>query len=148
MGHAMETENPASKQEAVDLATSEDDWKTRLTPEQFEVLRKKGTERAFSGEYDDTKTSGTYQCAGCGQELFHSDAKFDSGTGWPSFYDAIAADRVAAHQDTSGGMMRTEVVCSRCAGHLGHLFEDGPEPTGLRYCINSVSLRLIGDEQS
>ena len=144
----METENPASEQEAVDLAISEDEWKTRLSSEQFEVLRRKGTERAFAGEFHDTKMPGTYLCAGCGQELFHSEAKFDSGTGWPSFYDAIAADRVTAHQDASHGMVRTEAVCSRCAGHLGHVFEDGPEPTGLRYCINSVSLRFVGDEQS
>ena len=143
----METENPASEPEAVDLANSEEEWKTRLTPEQFDVLRQHGTERAFSGEYHDTKTPGTYLCAGCGQELFHSDAKFDSGTGWPSFYEAMAADHVSPHQDSSHGMKRSEVVCSRCAGHLGHVFEDGPEPTGLRYCINSVSLRLKPESQ-
>ena len=141
----METGNPASEPEAVDLANSEEEWKTRLTPEQFDVLRKHGTERAFSGEYHDTKTPGTYLCAGCGQELFHSDAKFDSGTGWPSFYEAIVDDHVTKHEDTSHGTTRTEVVCSRCAGHLGHVFDDGPEPTGLRYCMNSISLELKPD---
>ena len=144
----MSTKGTAPEQDAAELPSSEEEWQGRLTPEQFEVLRRKGTERAFAGLYHDLKTQGTYVCAGCGQALFGSDAKFDSGTGWPSFYEAIVPDRVTTHQDTSHGMTRTEAICSRCAGHLGHVFEDGPEPTGLRYCINSVSLRLIEDEQS
>ena len=144
----MKTENPASEQEAVDQTASEEEWKARLTPEQFEVLRAHGTERAFTGEYHDLKTPGTYECAGCGQTLFHSDAKFDSGTGWPSFYEAVDADHVVTHEDTSHGMKRTEVVCGKCAGHLGHIFEDGPQPTGLRYCINSVSLSLKPDAKA
>jgi len=141
----MDIVNPAKEQKHNESATSEEEWKSRLSPEEFEVLRKKGTERAFAGAYHDLKTPGTYACAGCGQELFHSDTKFDSGTGWPSFYDAIADDRVDSIQDTAHGMTRTEVVCSRCAGHLGHVFEDGPDPTGLRYCVNSASLRLNPD---
>lgn len=129
-------------QDAIDLPLSEREWQARLTPQEFEVIRKKGTEHAFSGAYHDTKAPGTYVCTGCGQELFQSDAKFDSGTGWPSFLKPIRDDCVAELQDHSLGMVRTEVVCSRCEGHLGHVFEDGPEPTGLRYCLNSISLRL------
>jgi peptide-methionine (R)-S-oxide reductase len=115
-------------------------WKKTLSPEQYEVLRRKGTERAFTGIYYNSKEKGTYLCAGCGSPLFDSDTKFDSGTGWPSYYQPISEQAVASEEDKSYGMNRNEVLCARCGGHLGHVFPDGPEPTGLRYCINSVSL--------
>ena len=128
------------------LPTSEKEWKDRLTPEQYEVARKAGTERAFTGEYWDCHDDGEYVCVCCGMPLFSSTTKFDSGTGWPSFFDAIDRDRVEEKTDRSFGMARTEVRCEHCGAHLGHLFPDGPRPTGMRYCINSASLRLQRDD--
>lgn len=118
---------------------SDDEWREKLTDEEYEILREAGTEAPFSGEFLDHKEDGSYVCAGCGAELFESDTKFDSGCGWPSFSD-VDDDRVETRRDTSHGMDRTEVLCANCGGHLGHVFDDGPEPTGKRYCINSVAL--------
>lgn len=124
------------------VVRTETEWRAQLDPEQYRILREKGTEAPFSGEFDHVFEPGTYHCAGCGAELFASDAKYDSGCGWPAFYEPAATEALEEETDTSYGMVRTEVMCASCGGHLGHVFPDGPQPTGLRYCINSAALKL------
>ena len=124
------------------ITKTEEEWQQELTPEQYEILRRQGTEPAFAGKYTYSKEDGMYRCAACGNELFSSDTKFDSGTGWPSFTEPASAEAVELRPDSSHGMVRTEVVCARCGGHLGHVFDDGPNPTGQRFCINSISLEM------
>jgi peptide-methionine (R)-S-oxide reductase len=145
-GGVMDEQVESTQQPQEQLPSSEEEWRQRLSPEQFEVLRNKGTERAFTGKYAFTKDHGTYRCAACGAELFHSEAKYDSGTGWPSFFEPIARGAVELHEDVSFGMRRIEVTCARCSGHLGHLFDDGPQPTGERFCMNSIALSLEADD--
>ncbi len=135
MAHASDETAPA-------ITKTDSQWREQLTPEQYRVARQKGTERAFSGEFWNTKTPGTYQCVCCGAKLFASEAKFDSGCGWPSFTAPAEKPAIGYHEDGSNFMQRVEVTCNQCGAHLGHVFEDGPQPTGLRYCINSASLKL------
>ncbi|PKV66416.1 peptide-methionine (R)-S-oxide reductase MsrB [Pontibacter ramchanderi] len=137
---ATQNGNTNKSKQSYEITKTDAEWKRQLTPEQYYVLRQKGTEPAFSGKYNDHKEKGVYTCAACGNELFASDTKFDSGTGWPSYFKPISSKQVRELTDRSMGMVRTEVVCGRCGGHLGHVFDDGPKPTGLRYCLNSVAL--------
>jgi peptide-methionine (R)-S-oxide reductase len=142
LGACGQSKNQPEPGTKVYLKKTNEEWKKELTAAQYHVLREKGTEQAFTGQYWDNHETGVYYCAACNLALFHSDTKFESGTGWPSFYAPLADKAVDLVKDNSHGMVREEVVCSRCGGHLGHVFDDGPKPTGLRYCLNSVSLKF------
>jgi peptide-methionine (R)-S-oxide reductase len=140
--HRAVNQNAGGKTMSEKIEKTDEEWKKTLTPEQYHILREKGTERAFTGVYADTHDPGVYKCAGCGNPLFSSETKFESGSGWPSFYEPLAKDAVATESDRKFMMTRTEVLCAKCGGHLGHVFPDGPEPTGQRYCMNSAALKL------
>lgn len=140
---AANQENPMKKNATYEFNLSEEEWKAKLTPMQFHVAREAGTERAFTGEYWDHKADGVYHCVGCNLALYDSKTKFDSGTGWPSYYAAVQAENVREFRDSTHGMERVEIVCNRCGSHLGHVFTDGPPPTGMRHCVNSASLHFV-----
>jgi len=144
---APEFDGTRSKTVPGKVIKTDEEWRKILTPEEYRITRERGTERAFTGKYWKTKTPGVYQCVGCGQDLFDSDTKYESGTGWPSFWKAVAEENIGTETDSSHGVVRTEVHCSRCRAHLGHIFSDGPPPTGLRYCINSPALKLVEREE-
>ena len=142
-----QTQQKSSKGFVMDkVERTDQEWQTCLTPEEYQVLRQKGTERAFTGKYYKHKEEGTYICAGCDNELFSSETKYDSGSGWPAFFDALDKTKVNTKRDVSFGMIRTEITCAKCDSHLGHVFEDGPKPTGLRYCVNSLALDFVANK--
>jgi len=138
--NACSQNQKTTKMDNLEINKTDEEWQKQLSPEQYNVLRLKGTERAFTGKFEDHWDSGTYVCSACGNELFNSNSKFDAGCGWPSFYEVLDKTKVIEKKDISHGMIRTEIICAKCGGHLGHVFDDGPKPNGLRYCINSVSL--------
>mgnify|MGYP001335412280 CR=1 FL=1 len=146
-GQSPETKNEKTMNKIPTVVKTEAEWKKQLTEEQFYILRQKGTERAFTGKYYKTNDKGVYSCAACGNELFTSDMKFDSECGWPSFDREILGDKIITQVDASHGMIRTEIMCAKCGGHLGHLFDDGPTDTGKRYCVNSVSLNFVTEKK-